>query len=223
MNIDHEANFVQKALHNFDLFAENYFNYINFETIKAEINDACKTDLGEYNLNIGLKNLKKLYRKYTFLFDNPTILTRDDQIQLMAMYKYLKSHKGTEYGYLKYRKMHYDNEVARFNEMIIQRNTALLAIKDLVFSQIDLQIEYLTHQENTPFQQMKQFVSTEVHKSQKKRWAKERQLCCCGKEYNKANKYAHENTRYHQEFMEGISEKVSYIGEGNNITLKITE
>jgi len=61
MNIDHEANFVQKALHNFDLFAENYFDYINFETIKAEINDACKTDLGEYNLNIGLKNLKKLY------------------------------------------------------------------------------------------------------------------------------------------------------------------
>lgn len=222
--MNYEAIFREKALQGFDLFAKDYFHFIDIESIKDEIDECCKNDLGEYvSAKQGVKSLKKIFDKYTFIFDNPSLLIKDDQMAIFEMKRYLNTNKGCEFGYLKYRKQHYDEQIGRLYELVLERNMNLLVYKDIVFLEIERKIEFLQNNEHSNEILMKRFFSLEKAKEQRKLWAKKRSLCVCGKEYSKGDKIAHYKTKYHQNFLQEHSKKEFIVGDGENIVLKMED
>jgi hypothetical protein len=222
--MNYQAMFRDKALEGFDLFAKDYFNFIDIEKIKEEIDDYCKNDFGEYlSPKKALRQLQTLFDKYNFIFDNPSLLTKDDQMAIFEMKRYLNSHKGSEFGYIKYRKQHYENEVIKLYELVLERNMNLLVCKDIIFLEIERKIEFIQNHQNSKEMKIHHFFTLEKAKEQRNEWSKKRVLCVCGKEYRQGDKYKHCNTEYHKRFIQETSKKELILWNGENISLKIEE
>jgi len=219
----YEALFREKALKDFPLFAKDYFRFIQFEDIKEEIDNCCRNELGDYQKsNRTFNNLKKVFDKYNFICENPSLLTKDDQRNMFEMKKYLNNHSGVNFGYVKYRKQHLQDEIVKYYEFAIQRNMNILALKADIFLEIERMLEKIHNLENTNEFRMNQFFTIEKAKQQRKAWAKKRTLCSCGKEYSNGDKKAHLKTKFHQNSLL-LPEQNILFGKGENISLHIDE
>jgi hypothetical protein len=218
--MNYEELFKLKAVETFYLKAEDYFIPTSLESILQDVNNMCKNANDDWLPKSGIKKLLKLAEKYNFICENPTALTSEDQLAISEMRNFLKQNRGHTFGYFKYRKQFYEEEVGRYYEMSLINKMNILANKDIIFKEIENKIIFLNNcLVNDAL--VKKHVVTERHKKQKDEWAKKRALCVCGREYRQGDKQAHFKTKVHQRFI-ADNTKIDFI-VGENIKMRITE
>lgn len=212
--MNYELLFKNKALEHFELFAVDYFTFVDMNTILHEMDSACKNEIGDYVYKRGIKNLATLYNKYSFIADHPDILTKDDQIAIYKMKKYFLNHKGNQFGYMKYRREHLEAEVVKYYELAMARNMFILANKIYILHEIKRMEQFITHTNNS--KEIKTLADIKA-KAQRNNWAKKRVKCVCGKMYSQGNKEDHCKTKFHIHFVSSNQES------GENIVLHLED
>lgn len=212
--------FKLKALEDFNLLAEDYFIPVTVESIFKDIETMCKNANDEWLPKLGIKKLIKLAEKYNNICENPTALTSEDQLAIEDMKSFLKNNRGHAFGYFKYRKAFYEEEVGRYYELSLINKMNILANKDIIFKEIENKIIFLNDcLVNNTF--MHKHIVTERQKIQKRNWARQYALCICGSEYRKGDRAVHYKSKKHQRFVEENKKLDFEVGE--NIKMRITE
>jgi len=189
-----ETAFREKALSDFHLDARYLVPIFDF---CREIEEASYDELGELSYRKAKRKFKKLFRKYNAIFDAPDVPTHEDHESLSVMRKYLKNNKGDQFGYFKYRREHYHEQVALYNSLMMQRNMELLAHKTEFFEAMERRMELLDKHEH----KAKTADPLSTVRRQKNRWSKEPVMCACGVLYTQGNKTAHVKTKHHKAFL----------------------
>lgn len=220
--MDYKALFKEKALEHFKLNADDYFEPFSLEDFLYNIEFICKNANDEYLPKRGINRLVKLSNEYSFICDNPTVLTEQDQLAIEEMKEYLKNNKGHSFGYFSYRKQFYEEEVGRFYELSLANKMTILANKEFILEQIQNKIKFM-YQCEYENKYIKKKIITPKIKLQKLAWANKKVLCVCGKEYSKSGKFLHCKTKHHVNFIKENEKKEPIVIDGGNITLTIDD
>jgi len=187
----HETMFREKALRDFHLDARDYVPVFDFT---RDIDEASYDDLGELNYKKARHKFRRLFGKYTAIFEAPDAPICDDYRAIGEMRKYFNSNKGAEFGYLKYRRTHYHAQMANFARLMVDRNMRMLANKLDFYEAVERRLQLLDMHELAA-----QYIDPlNILRRQKNRWAKEPVLCpSCGVVYRQGNKASHIKTKIH--------------------------
>jgi uncharacterized protein (UPF0305 family) len=116
----YEELFRQRALQDFDLKAEDYLPcHLTMESILQEIQDIGREAVENNTYKKGLKELATKYRRFLDAVEAPTTLSKEEALGLSDMHMFLKRHPGHAFGFFKYRKERYEDEVGRFCELCL--------------------------------------------------------------------------------------------------------
>jgi hypothetical protein len=189
-------------LQHFDLKAEDYLpkHGLTMEDILQDIQTIGKEAVERNTYKKGLKDMATKYRRFLDAVEAPTTLSREEALGLSDMRMYLKRNAGHAFGFFKYRKERYEDEVGRFSELCLAYKMHLLANKEVIMSYIESEIKRLQHTMMEE-QDLRRELVCARHQKQKNDWGTTYVQCECGREYTRSNKCKHEQTKKHREWV----------------------
>lgn len=220
--MDYKYLFRQQALQDFQLNAEDYFEPFNVEQFISNINSLCLNSNEYYAPKTAIKKLIKLYELYSFICDDPSSLTEQEQLDMQQMKNYLNKNRGHLYGYFAYRKQFYEEEIGRYYELSLTNKMYILANKDFILQTILQKIQDIQDFENHKIK-IKPIITPKT-KQDKRNWANQKTLCVCGKTYNKSGKALHCKGKHHIQFIQENthSNQVLLNSSGENIQINFS-
>lgn len=226
---EYEELFRAKALHGFDLIADDYVRIVDSIPYDSNIianllvyhNQTTEHYAERWLYSKGVHALTKLLNLYMDIIQNPSELTKHEFVCLDKMKRYLTENAGHSYGYFKYRKEWFQHQCELFIQLSLSMKMEIIANQDVLVNDLCdkiKQLEYVKETNNS----LNTYISQEKYKPTKLRWANKVVMCQCGTEYKQSNRFNHLKTNKHKQFIHNLCYS-GFSKQDDPVTLQVIE